>query len=903
MGVLMPFVIAGIVSGSVYGFAGVGLVLTYKTSGVFNFAYGAIATASAYIFYTLYQEDGIWWPISAAISVVALGAVLGIAFDLFTRRLVRAPVARGIAGTVGIVILVQAGATLIYGVNPLLVNSFLPQSPVHIAGLVVTVNEMIIIAIGLVVTGTLFVFLHRYRIGIAMRAIVDNPSLLSLSKFNPDSIRRTAWIIGCCLATLSGVLLAPSIALSPTELTLLSIQAFGAAAIGQFVNLPLTYVGGLLLGVASSLATHFVGNSQDLAGLPASLPFIVLFVALIASPKGRLLLSSFRRVPLRLSRVRMPGRVQAAAAAPVLVLACFVPLFLQSHLLVWTDGLAFTILFASMVLLIRVAGQVSLCHVAFAAIGASTFARLAGGDHWPWLAALIVAALCVVPVGALLAVPASRLPVLYLGVATLGFGFLLQQLFYTTNLMFTPLANGLSVGRPRIGWLNFTSGTAYYYLVLVVAVLCVGTTAILIRGRLGRVLAGLSDSPRALNALGADERVTRMLVFCLSAFFAAIFGGIYASLLGNVSSTTFDPSVSLTYFVLIVIVAGDVVWASLGAAIGIAVIPGYIESGAVSSDLQVVFGVTAIVGAASAWIPSLPEGLERRLQGLGAKKPATLRPAEQVVGGTTLYRPGGDLELRDITVSFGGVRAVNNVSLTARAGAITGLIGPNGAGKTTIFNVCSGLQRAAAGGVFLGGTELTGMGSARRARLGLGRSFQQTELFSSLTVLENVALGREAALAGANPVSQVLSRRSERGIRSDAVVEALEVCDLTDIADVPASTLSSGQRRIVEFARCLASPGTMLLLDEPSAGLDTAETRAFISVLSRVVRSRGLGILLVEHDMDVVMTVCEYVYVLDFGQTIFSGEAKAVQASPIVQAAYLGESFLGAPAVADEVGR
>jgi len=898
---LFPFLIAGLVSGSVYGLAGSGLVLSYKTSGVFNFAHGALATVAAYLYYTLHIQHGLSWPLSAAISVIAVGVLLGLAFEPFARRIIQAPIALQIAGTVGVMIGIEAAATLIYGSDPILVPQYLPTNSFTFGGLSVTYGQVIVIVVGLVLTGALQLFLQRHRLGVAMRAVVDNPDLVSLSQFSQRTIRRGAWIIGCTLATLAGVLLVGSVSLTPTLLTLLIVQAFGAAAIGRFSNLPLTYAGGLVLGVASSVVTYLTGKYTPtnliLGGLAPTIPFIVLFLALVLTPRARLRFASVRRVPLTLSAVRAPARVQALAAAPLLVLAALAPLFTGLHLLVWGSGLVFVIVFASMVLLVRVAGQVSLCHVAFVAIGASTFARLAGEFHLPWFAALVIAALVVVPIGAVLAIPASRLPVLYLGLATLGFGLLVQQMFYNTNVMFSPFANGLNVGRPSFT----TSDTGYYYLLLILGVCSVAVIALLVRTRLGRVLRGLSDSPLALSSLGADERVTRVLVFCVAAFFAGLAGALYAGLLGNVSSETFDPLASLTYLVVIVIAVGDPVWASVAGAIGIAVIPGYIQSGNISEWLQLLFGVIAVVVAVGPSHISLPQALQRRL-GLAtaAAGPATVSAATAAAGQPSpgpALRPGGrrkaaDLEIGNVSVSFGGVRAVSDVSLTARGASITGLIGPNGAGKTTIFNVASGLIKPAAGRVFLDGRDVTSLGTARRARLGLGRTFQQTELFGSMTVQQNVALGYEASVAGANPFTHLVSTSAERHACAAAVGQAIELCGLSGLRDVPAATLSTGQRRVAELARCLAGPARVLLLDEPSAGLDSAETEEFGQILRRIAGERLMGILLVEHDMNLVMRVCDDVYVLDFGELIFHGSPAEVQASPVVQAAYLGEPVL-----------
>jgi ABC-type branched-subunit amino acid transport system ATPase component len=230
------------------------------------------------------------------------------------------------------------------------------------------------------------------------------------------------------------------------------------------------------------------------------------------------------------------------------------------------------------------------------------------------------------------------------------------------------------------------------------------------------------------------------------------------------------------------------------------------------------------------------------------------------------------------------------VTLTAPGGKITGLIGPNGAGKTTTFNACSALVRPSSGRVLLHDLDVTGAGVPRRARHGLGRTFQRTELFDSLTVRQNVAIGREASMAGANPFAQVLGARHANRLIAAAVDEALELTGITGIAEAQAGLLPIGQRRLVELARALAGPFDLLLLDEPSSGLDGHETERFGRVLRTVVRQRGYGILLVEHDMALVRDVCDYVYVLDFGQLIFEGTAGEMQSSAQVRVAYLGGS-------------
>jgi len=250
--------------------------------------------------------------------------------------------------------------------------------------------------------------------------------------------------------------------------------------------------------------------------------------------------------------------------------------------------------------------------------------------------------------------------------------------------------------------------------------------------------------------------------------------------------------------------------------------------------------------------------------------------------------PRAVLSARGLRRDFGGFVAVKDVDLDVEHGTIHALIGPNGAGKTTVFNACSGLVRPTAGTVHLDGRDITRMSLARRPQLGLGRTFQRIELFDSLTVRQNVELGREGALAGSMPWRQLFGRRSEQRTVAAAADEALAVCGLGDFAERPAGALSTGNRRLVELARVLAGGYHVLLLDEPSSGLDDRESERFGSILTDVVGERGIAVLLVEHHMELVLSVCDYLYVLDFGKLLFEGTPQEAVHSDVVRAAYLG---------------
>jgi ABC-type branched-subunit amino acid transport system ATPase component len=253
-----------------------------------------------------------------------------------------------------------------------------------------------------------------------------------------------------------------------------------------------------------------------------------------------------------------------------------------------------------------------------------------------------------------------------------------------------------------------------------------------------------------------------------------------------------------------------------------------------------------------------------------------------------------DLTAKDLLVRFGGHTAVNRVSFHAPPGQITGLIGPNGAGKTTTFNACTGLVKTAGGSVHLGDQRLDHHTPSSRASRGLGRTFQRMELFDSMTVYDNVALGPECLYSSRHLFGQLIAPRKERQDIAARARTAMERCGITDLAGQISGDLSTGQRRLVELARAIASPFRFLLLDEPSSGLDHHETEGFGRILIDFVDETGIGILLVEHDMALVSSVCSYIYVLDFGSLIFSGTTSDTLSSDVVRAAYLGGDAVNA---------
>jgi ABC-type branched-subunit amino acid transport system ATPase component/branched-subunit amino acid ABC-type transport system permease component len=903
---LLPFLVIGIATGTVYGLTATGLTLTYKTSGILNFGQGALATAGAYLFYFLHVTEGWSWQLAVAVSVVAAGPTMGWLMERVARQLSIQRTEWKIVGTVGLVLGMEAIAEIAYGTNTLNVPQYLPRGDeiFSLAGVNVQYAQLWVTVVSVLVVVVLYVLFRKSRAGISMRAVVDDPDLVSMQGASAVRIRRVSWLISSTLAALSGVLILPFTGLSATAFTLLVIVTIGASAVGAFSNIPLTFLGAIVIGVGASVSTKYSISFGWLAGLPDAFPVIVLLIVLLVTPTWRLRPVSAVEARQRL-QWRAPARVRLTMGVIVLALLASVPFIVNaSKLGYYTEGVAEMILMLSLGLLVKSSGQVSLCQATFAAIGAVAFSQLTVDHGWPWLPALLVAGLIAVPVGIIVALPAIRVPGVFFALSTLGFGVLVSQLLYSQSYMFTTSDAGRLIPRPSIA----QGDRAYYYLVLVFLVVVALSMLVIDRARIGRMLRGMAGTPVGMVSMGLNIITTRLVVFSISAFLAAVAGILYA---GSIHyATGSDPNFaflsSVTLLALLALAPFAVPWYAIFALVDF-VIPGYVTSVNATNWLDALFGVFAVAAALTGGPPSMPVGLRRVIERLGgppAKASSQLTALaaavlddsddEVAVRGRVRLTTGRSsvdgLEVRDLRVRFGGLVAVDRLSLTAPLGRITGIIGPNGAGKTTAFDAVSGLNRRFEGQIYLHGSDVTHVSSAERARLGLGRTFQRMQLAESLTVAENVALGREAALAGRRVYSQVMASPDDARETKRSAAIAMRQCGLVDLAGVQVGVLSTGQRRLVELARSIAGAFDVLLLDEPSSGLDRDETTELRRVLERIVEERGCGVLLVEHDMSLVMAVCSYIYVLDYGEILFEGDPQSVASSPAVKMAYLGES-------------
>ncbi|MFF7313578.1 ATP-binding cassette domain-containing protein [Streptomyces sp. NPDC008137] len=936
--------LAGLSVGSAAALTGIGLIVTYRATGVLNFAHGAIAMVCAYVLRQCVVEWG--WPLwlGATVTLLVLAPGLGVVLERFVFRplaVLGGDPAQTLVASIGVFVLLVGGAALLWG-----------QGAREDAPELVPDEPWGQLAVVLVLAAGVTAVVRWTRFGRELRAVVDDRRLAALGGIDADRVAAAGWAFGSFTAGLTGVLLAPYVRLDPYGLPLLVMEVVAVAVAARMRSLPVAVVVALGIGVAQSQLTrlHPSGSGEPLLQAVGTNLFVVaLLVAALALPAAD-------------TRDALPrtatARVRTPPGAWIVALVLFLlPLGLAGrdlHTSVQVPALAVILL--SLVVVTGRGGQISLGQAAYAGLGALFTALLAAGrfpglPRLPELAALVVAVVLVAPLGLLTGWPAIGRRGLALALATFAVGVGVSRFVFAQ-----PYAtSGLSLSRPA----GFDGDRAYYVLELLLLAVALLAAHALRRGRTGRALAAMRDHERGAQAAGVRVPSLKLLAFVAGAALAALGGGMLGMGLRAFDAAAYDPVRGLLWFAAVVVLGAD---STLGALAAAALLVG-LDAGTRGGVAAALIGVLAILvgrfpggpyevlrtaaerlrsrrrpaltpagvrarellrpaGPREARRPPVPTGATGVARGAGPEAATDATPAagpESAEGkhgagvgesGTASHAAGPDadsrrsalepparqppgtpgrppsgtpgaprtspvrrgspgtphparavstvsplLTARHLHARYGGFTALDGVDLDLSPGRITAVVGPNGAGKSTLFHCLAGTLRPARGTVRLGGRDITALPAHARTRLGVARTFQQLAVFPSLTVAENVRVGAEQGrVADPGAVERTL-----RLLGLDGPVRAL-----------PAAGLPTGTLRRVELARVLAGGPRVLLLDEPTAGLDSAEVTALARVL-KALAADGTALLVVEHDLDLVAGLADVVHVMTAGRIVASG--------------------------------
>ena len=906
----------GLGNGGVFAALALALVITYRSSGVLNFATGAVALYVAYTYAALRRGElliivpglpktvdlgqELGFVPAVAISLVA-AALLGALLYLLVFRPLRdaPPLARAVA-SLGVLVVLQGTLAIRQGTNTVNVRAIFPRERWE-WGSVAVLSDRFYLAVTVVVLAVLLTAAFRFtRFGLLTRAAAESQVGAYVSGVSPDRVALANWMISAVIAGVAGILIAPVTPLTPITYTLFVVPALAAAVVGRFQHLVPIVAAGIAIGMLQAEALALVPKHDWMpqSGASELVPLLVILVALVVVRGG---------LPVRGGLVRQPlGRAPRPRS---LLLPTAVGGLLGVIALVVTDGtsraavigsLIAAVIGLSLVVVTGYAGQVSLAQLALAGTAAFSLSGLTQSWGVPFPLAPVLAALVATVVGVVVGLPALRLRGLTLGVVTLALAYAIEAVWFrNTDIVPT---GGARVVQPELFGIDLGIGSGRAFPRLEFGLLCLAMlvvvawgVAVLRRSTLGSAMLAVRANERSAAAVGVNVVRVKVASFAVASFIAGLGGSLLAYRLGGgITFQSFTAIGGLALLSTAYLAGVTSVWggilAGVLAASGIAftAFDRWVNLG---EWFQVITGVLVIVT-----LIAHPEGLAstghaladrfRRRTGRplpelrSDQRPGTVGAERLVVAAADPVSVNGSagaqdavpaLLVQELTVRYGGVVAVSDVSLRVDAGRVVGLIGPNGAGKTSVIDAIAGFAPAS-GSIELAGRRIDGVAPHLRVRAGLARTFQSLELYDDLSVEENVSV----AAFGTRPTD-----------RRAAVARALEQVGIAALADRPAGELSQGERQLVSLARGSVAEPTVLLLDEPAAGLDTTES-AWLGDRIRAIAAAGAGVLLVDHDVALVLDACDDVYVLDFGVVIAHGPPDAIRADRAVADAYLG---------------
>jgi ABC-type branched-subunit amino acid transport system ATPase component/ABC-type branched-subunit amino acid transport system permease subunit len=920
----------GVVTGLIYAILAAGFVLVYRATGVLNFAQGEIGAFGVAIFALFNAGYGIPYWLSFFLAV-GISALIGMVIELtVVRRLFASPRLVLLIATIGLAqLLLVARLSL----PDTAANATFPL-PFNISwrpgDLVIFSRDVLVFIVAPITIGALALFMTKTKFGLMVRASASNPDTARVYGISVKRTSTIVWTIAGAFAAITAIMIAPIQGITPGSIVRSGTAAIGPALlvralvvslIARMHSLPMCLGGGLIVGIGEALVRANVDQrNQSIVDMWLFVATVVLVLFWVRGRREEATWSLASRVKPIPERLRSLWYVRHLNKVGMLALfggLAILPRFLtqRSQEFLWADILIFAMAALPISMLTGWAGQVSLGQFAFVGLGAGLMAMLTNGldipvpfGLWemsfelPWGVALLLATLFGTVAAFVVGVPALRIRGLFLAVVTLAFAvasanWLFRQATFTGSefATTTPIMRA-----PEIGPFDFRDRVTFYYLCLVSLFLMTVIMARLRRTGIGRSMIGVRDNQDMAAASTVSPERMKLVAFALAGGMAAFAGCLFITLRVQVSPvTTFTPDDSLRLVATAIIgglgsVAGPVIGALfvrglpalfndvaevrlLTSGIGLLLLLMYFPGGL----MQIVYALRDVV---LGWADSRLEPVST------TSVPAAAKQVPRHVSRDVAVPEGQPwLSLRDVSVRFGGIRAVNDVSLDVGAGELVGLIGTNGAGKSTLMNAVSGFVPST-GRIEVLGRDVSSLPAYRRHRVGLGRGFQAAKLYPDLTVRETIMVALEArersyvipSMTGLPP-----SPASERRKRSDAE-DLIDFLGLGRYAEQFIANLSTGTRRIVELGCLLAVDAKVLLLDEPTGGVAQRETEAFGPLIVRIRRELGAAMVVIEHDMPLIMSISDRVYCLEAGRVIAEGAPQEVREDPMVIASYLG---------------
>jgi len=922
---ILLFTLLGLGSGALIAGIALGVVLTYRGSGIINLATGGMAMFAGYAFWALTTDLLHLSTVPALLISLVIVLAVGAAVELVAFRPLRtAPPLAKLVSSLGVLLVLQASMLLAFGTTEQPEPNVLPQNTVKLLGAVIPIDRFILTGIVIVLAAALAALYRFTRFGLATRAASENEVAAMLGGLSPNRLSMVNTLLASVIAGGIGILAASITQLDTETLPLQIVPALAAALMAGFTSFGIACAAGIGLGIIGSLIQYVTSLSWFPTSGGVALPGVyelVVFVLIVLFMylRGASLPSRGELVEQRLPEAPRPRKL--AVTAPVVAAVCAValvvlPFDFREALVNTMIG---TLIALSLVVITGFVGQISVVQLTLAGVSGFAISHLAVNAGIAFPIAPLLGAGAALVLGLITAASALRVRGVSLAVVTLAavvaitnFGFINTTWGggQTGSPVPEPRLLGLDLG-PRAGFRgldgNLPSPVFGWVVLAVVVVMCV-LVGLLRRGMLGQRMLAVRSNERAAAAAAIDPRAVKFVAFGISSVIAGLAGALYAYNFSSVSADRFDPFTALSLI-------------AFAYAGGITLISGAVFAGLISTQalfpyaLDKWFGINGnwflLFGGAILIITLIqnPEGVAGAFYKRTHKRPP-IHPPEPVSGGlaaesgatgvtargvdepdsgkgirrqslTSGDRVGAEfpvLTVRGLSVAFGGVHALTDVDLEVREGELVGLIGPNGAGKTTLIDAITGFVPFT-GRVELDGQDITSLLAYQRARRGLARTWQNTDLFEDLEVGENVAV------AAAGPL-RATTRDRPNGT-SIPPEHALELVDLGWAVDAMPDELSEGARKLVGVARALAGHPRLLCLDEPAAGLDARASDELGRAL-RELADRGQTTLLIDHDMGLVLGICDRVVVLEFGRVIADGPPEVVRQDERVIAAYLG---------------